>query len=135
MKRLNSFLDKHLVTLITLGALGLFVGMFMFYFSQNATLLYGDGRSRLLIARRVFDSLTPGLTQMGGVWPPFPQLLFLPTVWNDFLFYSGISGSIVSIIFGTIAVYFLAKMIFEITKTKIVVFMSMLAFLFNPSFL
>src|SRR3990167_10740354 len=108
MKRLNSFLDKHLVTLITLSALGLFAGMFIFYFSHNATLLYGDARARILIARRVFDSLTPGLTQLGSVWPPLPQMLSLPTVWNDFFFYSGLSGSLISILSATLATYFLA---------------------------
>lgn len=135
MKRVNAFLDRRLITILTFMALGLFVGMFMFYFSQHSTLLYGDGRSRLLTARRVFDSLTPGLTQLGALWPPFPQLLFLATVWNDFLFYSGISGSLVSIAFSTIATYLLAKMILGITQSKTAVIVTVLAFVLNPSLL
>lgn len=135
MKKLNAFLDKHLVTLITLSAGGLFVGMFMSYFSQHATLLYGDARARLLIARRVFDSLTPGLSQLGSVWPPLPQMLSLPTIWNDFFFYSGLSGSIISILSATLATYFLARMALEISKSKFVTTVTVLAFVLNPSFL
>ncbi len=135
MKKFNSFLDRRLIVLITSTALSLFMGMFIFYHSQNTNLLYGDGKSRLLIARRVFDSMTPGFTQLGGVWPPFPQLLFLPTAWNDTLFYSGISGFISSLIFGVIAVCFLAKLVFGMTKSKIAVIASITAFLLNPSLL
>lgn len=135
MKRLNSFLDKHLIALLTLAALGLFVGMFIFYLSQGTTTLYGDSRSRLLIARRVFDSLTPGFTQLGAVWPPLPQILFLPTVWNNFFLYSGISGSLVSILSATLATYFLARMAHEISKSKFVATVTVLAFVLNPSFL
>jgi len=135
MKGLNSFLDKYLVKIITLGALGLFAGMFIFYFSQNDTLLYGDARSRLLIARRVFDSLTPGLTQLGSVWPPLPQMLTLPTIWNNFFFYSGLSGSLISILSVTLATYFLARMVLEISKSKFVATITVLAFVLNPSLL
>jgi hypothetical protein len=135
MRKIKDFLDKHLITLLTLISLGLFVGSFIFYFHQHETLLYGDGKSRLLIARRVFDSLTPGLAQFGAVWPPFPQTLFLLSAWNDFLFYSGLSGSMVSIIFGSLTVYFLSKMVLDITKSKIITAAAALVVMLNPSFL
>lgn len=135
MKRLNSFLDRNLITIITFTALLVFTGMFVFYYSQHATLLYGDSRARLLIARRVFDSLTPGLSQLGSVWPPLPQILNLPTVWNSYFFYSGLSGSLVSIISAVLATYFLAKMALEISKSKFVTAITVIAFVLNPSFL
>jgi hypothetical protein len=135
MKRLNSFLDNHLVAIVTTIAFGLFMRIFIFYFTQNATLFYGDAKARLLLARRVFDSLTPGLTQLGSVWPPLPQILFLPTVWNDFFFYSGLSGSLISILSATVATYFLAKMVLEMSKSKFVTIVTALAFVLNPSFL
>ena len=135
MKRLNSFLDKHLVAVITLSALVLFESVFLWYFSTGETLLFGDVRSRLLIARRVFDSLTPGLTQLGAVWPPFPQMLFLPTIWNDLFFYSGLSGSLVSIASAVVATFFLAKMVLGITNSKLTTTVTALVLVFNPSFL
>src|SRR5271157_3576646 len=38
-------------------------------------LLYGDAVAHLHIARRVFDSLTPGFRQLGSVWLPLPHIL------------------------------------------------------------
>src|SRR2546430_552106 len=38
---------------------------FIFYFTHDAVLLYGDAVAHINIARRVFDSRTPGLSQLG----------------------------------------------------------------------
>ena len=55
---------------------------FLFYFRRDEILLYGDAVAHINIARRVFDSRTPGLLQLGTVWLPlnspgsavYPQL-------------------------------------------------------------
>jgi hypothetical protein len=48
---------------------------------QNHALLnYGDALAHLHIARRVFDSHQPRLSQLGSVWLPLPHLLMLPFV-------------------------------------------------------
>jgi hypothetical protein len=57
--------------------------------------LYNDARSHLNIARHVTDSLTPGFAQLGSVWLPLPHLLMVPLTMNDFLWHTGIAGSIV----------------------------------------
>jgi hypothetical protein len=41
---------------------------------------YGDAVAHLHIARRVFDSHQPRLTQLGSVWLPLPHVLLLPFV-------------------------------------------------------
>lgn len=133
--RLKSFLNKNWLIILTAIAAGLFCAMFVNYYSQDVTLLYKDARSRLLISRRVIDSLTPGLTQFGGVWPPLPQILFELTIWNNFFFYSGLSGSLISIISATIAVFLFTKMVYEISQRKVVALIGTIAFIFNPSFL
>ncbi len=46
----------------------------------GALLNYGDAVAHLHIARRVFDSRLPRLTQLGSVWLPLPHLLLLPFV-------------------------------------------------------
>src|SRR5215472_6322692 len=46
-----------------------------FYYYRDAILLYGDAVAHINIARRVFDSRTPGLFQLGTVWLPLPHLL------------------------------------------------------------
>ncbi len=40
---------------------------------NGALLNYGDAVAHLHIARRIFDSHRPGLTQLGSVWLPLPH--------------------------------------------------------------
>ena len=46
-------------------------------------MLYGDAVAHINIARRVFDSRTPGLLQLGTVWLPLPHLLMIPFLISD----------------------------------------------------
>ena len=47
---------------------------------HGAMLNYGDAVAHLHIARRVFDSHRPGLTQLGSVWLPLSHLVLIPFV-------------------------------------------------------
>lgn len=71
---------------------------FLYYRSAGLTLVFGDGLSRLNTARRVFDSLDPGLVQLGAIWPPAPQIAMLPFIWIDPLWRSGLAGSLPSMV-------------------------------------
>lgn len=64
--------------------------------SRGYTLYYGDAEAHLNIARRVLDSRTPGLEQLGTVWLPLPHLLMLPFVMRDSWWRSGLAGAIPS---------------------------------------
>ena len=66
---------------------------FLFYFQHGDVLLYGDAVAHLNIARRVFDSKTPGLLQLGTVWLPLPHLLMIPFLISDGLWQSPDFGS------------------------------------------
>ena len=55
---------------------------------------YGDSMAHLTIARRIIDSKTPGLQQLGTVWLPLPHLLLLPLVTNLWLWHTGIAACI-----------------------------------------
>ncbi len=64
---------------------------------QRHTMLnYGDAVAHLHIARRIFDSHRPGLTQLGSVWLPLPHLLLVPFVAVYSWWASGIAGMIPS---------------------------------------
>ena len=65
---------------------------------QGWTLWYGDADAHLNIARRIFDSRTPGYEQLGTVWLPLPHVLMLPFVQSDALWRSGVGGAIASAI-------------------------------------
>ena len=70
---------------------------FLYYLRQGQILLYGDAVAHINIARRVFDSRTPGPLQLGTVWLPLPHLLTLPLLVSDWLWKTGIGGSIPSL--------------------------------------
>lgn len=66
------------------------------YLSNGLGLSYNDARSHLDIGRRVVEGLKPGLAQLGSVWLPLPHVLMIPTIWNDFMWHSGLSGALQS---------------------------------------
>ena len=71
---------------------------FLYYFQRGEILFYGDAVAHINIARRVFDSQTPGLLQLGTVWLPLPHLLMIPFLVSDRMWQSGVGGSIPSMI-------------------------------------
>src|ERR1700675_4498596 len=69
----------------------------LFYFRRGELLLYGDAVAHVNIARRVFDSRTPGLLQLGTVWLPLPHLLMIPFLLSDWMWKTGVGGAISSL--------------------------------------
>jgi hypothetical protein len=85
---------------------------FLFYLKAGDVLLYGDAVAHINIARRVFDSRTPGLLQLGTVWLPLQHLLMIPFLVSMNLWRSGAGGSIPSMaayVFGVVGVFRLAR--------------------------
>lgn len=85
---------------------------FLFYFRRGDILLYGDAVAHINIARRVFDSRTPGLLQLGTVWLPLPHLLMIPFLLSDWMWKTGVGGSIPSMaayLVGTIGIFRLVR--------------------------
>src|SRR6266853_641869 len=89
------------------------IASFFYYLRHGNLLLYGDAVAHINIARRVFDSRTPGLLQMGTVWLPLPHLLMLPFLLPRWLWQSGIGGSIPSLF----AYVFSVTGIFRLVRT------------------
>lgn len=90
---------------ITTLAVGLFLalvaaGATWWAHHQGYTQYYGDAQAHLNIARRMVDTRTPGMLQVGTVWLPLPHVLMTPLVKNDELWANGLAGAIpVSICF------------------------------------
>lgn len=85
---------------------------FLFYFRRGDILLYGDAVAHINIARRVFDSRTPGLLQLGTVWLPLPHLLMIPFLLSTWMWKTGVGGSIPSMaayVFGTVGIFRLVR--------------------------
>ena len=89
---------------------------FLYFYRFAEILLYGDAIAHINIARRVFDSKTPGLLQLGTVWLPLPHLLMIPFLVSDQMWRSGAGGSIPSLIayiFGAIGIFRLTRGVFS----------------------
>jgi hypothetical protein len=85
---------------------------FLICYRDGGVLLYGDAVAHINIARRVFDSRTPGLLQLGTVWLPLPHLLMMPFVVSNWMWQSGIGGSLPSMaayVFGVVGLFRLVR--------------------------
>jgi hypothetical protein len=93
----TGYWDRETALVAQLAACVSFIS-FAYYFQHGDLLLYGDAVAHINIARRVFDSRTPGLLQLGTVWLPLPHLLMIPFVLFQSAWQSGLGGSIPSMI-------------------------------------
>jgi hypothetical protein len=80
------------------GLIAAFVSVvaFGYCFQNNLLLLYGDAVAHLAIARRILDSTSPGIREIGSVWLPFPHLLMMPFAAKMSWWQNGIAGAIPS---------------------------------------
>jgi hypothetical protein len=64
----------------------------LYYAQVGLTNSHYDARAHLVVARRIFDSLTPGWQQIGAVWLPLPHLLNMLPVQVDAMYRTGYVG-------------------------------------------
>jgi hypothetical protein len=114
---------------------------FTYYFQHGDLLLYGDAVAHINIARRVFDSRTPGLLQLGTVWLPLPHLLMIPFLLSDSAWQSGIGGSIPSMVayaLGTAGIFRLVRSALTVNSqpdiaARIAAWLSAIIYAANPN--
>src|SRR3989338_8338768 len=94
----RDFINRHAFRFLTALLMVFYVVFFLNYYFNGQGLAYNDARSHLDISRRVVEGLKPGLAQIGSVWLPLPHLLNALTVWNDFMWHTGLSGAVVSMV-------------------------------------
>jgi len=128
--------SKHIISqyniyfiFLFLFALSIFFSVF--YYLNGENILYADTMSRLDIARKVIDNLTPGFAQIGNVWLPLPQLLMVPFIWNNFLWHSGLAGAIMSGIAFIIGGLYIFKSVKLLTNSFISSFLSLCVYALN----
>ncbi|MDR3643274.1 MAG: hypothetical protein P4L74_06655 [Candidatus Doudnabacteria bacterium] len=120
---------------VAVAALFLAVASTAYSFAMGYIISYGDAESHLNIAKRVVDSLTPGFAQLGGIWLPLPHLLLIPFVYSDFLWRTGLAGSIVSGACFIVSAVFLYKTVFLVSKNRAAALFGALVFILNPNIL
>ncbi len=102
---------------------------------HGLVLAYNDSLSHLDIARQVVDSQQPGLAQLGGVWLPLNQLLYLPLVWNSWAWHSGFAGSLISMVAFIITVTSVYYTVREVTDSRAAAAIGGLAVALSPNLL
>jgi hypothetical protein len=106
------------------------------YFHRiGLTLSHYDARGHLVVARRIFDSLTPGWQQIGAVWLPLPHLLNAIPVQIDLLYRTGASAVAISIASFAAAVAALAELILLATGSRWAAAAGVAVFALNPNVL
>jgi len=93
-----------------------------FFYSHGWLLYYGDAEAHLNIARRIFDSQTPGYDQIGSYWLPLPHVLMLPFVRVDAWWHSGLAAAFASALCFVVGGTFLfaaARRIFRSTAAAV----------------
>jgi len=69
----------------------------VYYDAVGLSLSHYDAKAHLVVARRIFDSLTPGWEQVGAVWLPLPHLLNALPVQVDAFYRTGASATALSV--------------------------------------
>src|ERR1700733_3333962 len=108
--------SEHEVVRLVWLAIFVSVFSFLFYHRSGDVLLYGDAVAHINIARRVFDSKTPGLLQLGTVWLPLPHLLIMPFIVSKQMWQSVSGGSLPSMagfILGVLGIFRLVRTVFS----------------------
>jgi hypothetical protein len=131
------------IEIVRLVWLAIFVSVFsfLFYYRHEEVLLYGDAVAHINIARRVFDSKTPGLLQLGTVWLPLPHLLMIPFIVSKHMWQTGAGGSIPSMagfVLGVLGIFRLVRKILsrggEVNTTaKVGAWASAVVYAANPN--
>jgi hypothetical protein len=136
-------LASHPAAAIAIIATVLSVSAFLYLFANGMTNVYGDGVAHVNIARKVVDSPDDSLwqryIQIGSPWLPLQTVSMLPLVVNDWMWRTGVAGSIVSMIsFVIVAVslYLLARSFYRKEDTgwnEGLPALSAAIFILNPS--
>jgi len=116
---------------------------FLYLFANGMTNVYGDGVAHVNIARKVVDSpdalLWQRYIQIGSPWLPLQTVAIMPLVVNDWMWRTGVAGSIVSMIsfvIAAVSLYLLARGFYSKERSRwrgALPALSAAIFVLNPS--
>ena len=120
-----------------LGALAAVLGTFVAfgYWRVGLSLSHYDAKAHLVVARRIFDSLTPGWEQIGAVWLPLPHVLNALPVQIDWMYRTGASGIAISIAAYAVTVACVAAIVRKISGSRTGAILAAALFAINPNVL
>lgn len=122
------------LTVVLTSAILLSILSTLLFYPDAFHIAHFDAKGHLLVPRRIIDNLTPGWIQIGAFWLPLPHVLYLPFVQNDFLYFSGLAGTPVSMFSYVLTIYFLYRLI-ELVFDRAAAFGGSVLYLTNPNIL
>jgi hypothetical protein len=130
-------ISRRTAFLPAVAAGSLLLGIFAaWHFARlGLTLSHYDARGHLIVARRIFDSITPGWQQIGAVWLPLPHLLNAIPIQLDLLYRTGWSAVAISIASFVVIVASIAAVIRLATGSRGAAIGAALIFALNPNVL
>jgi hypothetical protein len=103
------------------------------YHELGLTLSHYDARGHLVVARRIFDSITPGWQQIGAVWLPLPHLLNAIPAQIDFFYRTGASAVAISIASFALATGAIAWIVMLLTGSALAAAAGAAVYALNPN--
>ena len=123
-----------IITMLT--ALCLSIAACFFFYRQGQLLFLRDAIEHLNIARKfVVGPPSLDFTQLGGYWLPLPHLAMALFAWNDFLWHSGLAGSIPSMAGYVLASLYVFRSARALTHSSLISYLGTLLFMLNPTIL
>src|SRR5262245_12545451 len=120
---------------VTLAAAVVGVLTALHYHRIGLTLSHYDARGHLVVARRIFDNITPGWQQIGAVWLPLPHLLNAVPVQIDFFYRTGASAVAFSILSFAVATGAIGWIVSALTESRVAAVVAATVFAANPNVL
>ena len=105
------------------------------FVQRDLVLSHYDAKAHLVVARRVVDNLTPGWQQIGAVWLPLPHLLQIVPTQIDWLYRTGLFGSLLSVTAFCISTWAAARLVMVTTGSSLGAATAGLLLLLNPNLL
>lgn len=123
------FTSEDVLICVITAAIGGVMAWYVYHLGLMTSLT--DQSSHLNFSRLTFDSLTPGISQI-GFWPPLLHVLMIPFVAVPALFSTGLAGAFVLIPALCIAAVFLYRICVLLTDNRLLGVVATVLFLLNP---
>jgi len=126
------FIKNHIAELLIIFFSTVASG-FMLLYVLNAGIMKAltDQSAHLNFSRLVFDSITPGMSQV-GFWPPLLHFLMAPFASIPYLYTTGLAAYITLLPFLILASIFLYRICLLVSNNKPISIFASILFLLNP---
>ena len=105
------------------------------YWRAGLSLSHYDAKAHLVVARRIFDSLTPSWEQIGAVWLPLPHIINAIPVQVDWFYQTGAFAIAVSILSFAITAACVSAIVRSTTGSRSGALLAASLFALNPNVL